>query len=59
MGEMAYNAPEDKGGDKKVAIENFETALEKFKKFKNDDPTFPHWGLDRTNEMLAKAKNKK
>jgi hypothetical protein len=59
MGEMAYNAPEDKGGDKKVAIENFEIALEKFKSFKNDDPTFPHWGLDRTKQMLSQAKNKK
>lgn len=59
MGEMAYYAQEDKGGDKKVAIENFETALEKFKKFKNDDPTYPHWGLDRTKKMLAEAKNKK
>jgi tetratricopeptide (TPR) repeat protein len=57
LGESAMYTPKENGGGKEIAIENLELAVKKFKAFKNDDPTFPHWGADRAKEMLEKAKN--
>jgi hypothetical protein len=56
LGESAMYTPKENGGGKEKAIENLELSVKKFKAFKNADPTFPHWGAERANEMLEKAK---
>lgn len=58
LGQMTMYTPEQYGGGKKSAEKQLKTAEEKFKKFKNTDPLWPHWGQDRLKVVLEEVKTK-
>ncbi len=54
-GQMLYYTPEQFGGDKAKAKETLKLALEKFASFKPADDIAPHWGIERTKQLLEEA----
>jgi len=57
QGQSAMYTPEQYGGGKEKAIKLLETAVEKYKNFKLDNPVMPHWGEKRTKDVLEQCKN--
>ncbi len=57
QGQSAMYTPEQYGGGKEKAIKLLETAVEKYKTFKLDNPVMPHWGEKRTKDVLEQCKN--
>ncbi|MFN8154811.1 MAG: hypothetical protein U0Y08_11015 [Bacteroidia bacterium] len=55
-GESYMYMPEQAGGGKKPAKENFEIALKKFETDKHEDPAWPRWGKDRAKKLLEEVK---
>lgn len=56
VGESYMYMPEQVGGGKKPAKEQFETALKKFDSDKHDDEAWPRWGKDRAKKLLEEVK---
>lgn len=54
-GESYMYMPEQAGGGKKPAKEQFEIALKKFENDKHDEPVWPRWGKDRTVKLLKEV----
>lgn len=57
MGQSAMYTPEQYGGGKAKALPLLETAVEKYKNFKLDNPLMPHWGEKHAKEILEQCKN--
>ena len=57
QGQSAMYTPEQFGGGKAKALPLLETAVEKYKNFKSDNPVMPHWGERRTKDVLEQCKN--
>ena len=51
---IVLNMPDFMGGGPGPAKPMFETALEKFNAFENDNPLWPSWGAELTKEELSK-----
>ena len=54
QGSSLFGTPEQFGGGKAVAKPIFEKAIELYKK-QDPKPLYPHWGLERTEEMLKQC----
>lgn len=57
QGQSAMYTPEQYGGGKAKALPLLETAVEKYKNFKLENPVMPHWGEKRTKDVLEQCKN--
>ncbi len=57
QGQSAMYTPEQYGGGKDKALPLLETAVEKYKNFKLDNPVMPHWGEKRTKDVLEQCKS--
>lgn len=57
QGQSAMFTPEQYGGGKAKALPLLETAVEKYKNFKLENPVMPHWGEKRTKDVLEQCKN--
>lgn len=57
QGQSAMYTPAQFGGGKDKAIPLLETAVEKYKNFKLENPVMPHWGEKRTKDVLEQCKN--
>ena len=57
QGQSAMFTPEQYGGGKAKALPLLETAIEKYKNFKLENPVMPHWGEKRTKDVLEQCKN--
>lgn len=54
QGSSLFGTPEQFGGGKETAKPVFEKAIELFKQEK-PKPFYPHWGMERTEEMLKQC----
>ena len=57
QGQSAMYTPEQYGGGKAKALPLLETAVEKYKNFKLENPVMPHWGEKRAKDVLEQCKN--
>lgn len=53
--QSAFYTPEQFGGGKKAALRLFQTALEKYEKFKPANELMPNWGKEVTVQMIAEC----
>lgn len=52
LGQTTLDLPEEKGGGKKPAQQQLETALKLYETDKHEDPAWPKWGKDTTEWLL-------
>lgn len=53
--QSAFYTPEQFGGGKKTALRLFQTALEKYEKFKPANELMPNWGKEVTVKMIEEC----
>lgn len=53
--QSAFYTPEQFGGGKKTALRLFQTALEKYEKFKPANELMPNWGKEVTVQMIQEC----